>query len=885
MTITTGKPGTPSTPGAGPSSPGNDAQAPQGPDAVTFTIDDVEVAVPKGTLVIRAAEQIGIQIPRFCDHPLLAPAGACRQCLVEVWAPGRDGALAKMPKPQASCTLEATPGMQVKTQLTSPEADKAQHGVMELLLINHPLDCPVCDKGGECPLQNQAMSNGRATSRFVDIKRTFPKPIAISTQVLLDRERCILCQRCTRFSKEIAGDAFIDLQKRGAMQQIGRFDTGVLGFAGEGPVGTALEDESGRPFASYFSGNTIQICPVGALTSATYRFRSRPFDLVSTPGISEHDSCGSAIRVDHRRGMVLRRLAGEDPAVNEEWITDKDRFAFTWQSAPDRLTTPLVRDEETGELRSASWAEALDVAAAGLQAALGAPGATGQPRGVGVLPGGRVTLEDAYAWAKFARVTLGTNDVDLRARPHSAEEEAFLASAVAGQGLSVTFADLEKAPSVLLVGLEAEEEAGITFLRLRKGVLAGTTRVSAIAPLASRGLERLDGTLLAAAPGTEAEVLDAVGTDAADVRLQDLAAALVAPGAVILVGERLGLVQGGLSAALRLARRTGARLAWVPRRAGERGGVEAGALPSLLPGGRPVADAAARVDVAAVWGVDHLPQAPGRSAAKILKAARKGRLGALVVGGVDVRDLPDPAKARAALAAVPFLVSLEVRRSEVTELADVVLPVAPPVEKAGTFLTWEGRPRPFPQALTSTAMADHRVLDQLADALGADLGLRTLAQVHAELDQLGPWDGARVEEPSVEAAEPPSVAPGDAVLATWHQLLDAGRLQDGEAFLAGTAKRPVARVSAATAAGAGVVDGGLLAVSTDAGTIQLPVLVTDMPDHVVWLPTASPGSLVRDTLRAGPGSRVRLAPGSQDLTTGAADTAGRPATDRTEVLA
>lgn len=881
MTITTGKPATPGSPSAGPSSPGNDAQAPKGPDAVTFTIDDVEVAVPKGTLVIRAAEQVGIQIPRFCDHPLLAPAGACRQCLVEVWAPGRDGALAKMPKPQASCTLEATPGMQVKTQLTSAEADKAQHGVMELLLINHPLDCPVCDKGGECPLQNQAMSNGRATSRFVDIKRTFPKPIAISTQVLLDRERCILCQRCTRFSKEIAGDAFIDLQKRGAMQQIGRFDTGVLGFAGEGPVGTALEDESGRPFASYFSGNTIQICPVGALTSATYRFRSRPFDLVSTPGISEHDSCGSAIRVDHRRGVVLRRLAGEDPAVNEEWITDKDRFAFTWQSAPDRLTTPLVRDEETGELRPASWAEALDVAAAGLQAALAGPAATDAPRGVGVLPGGRVTLEDAYAWAKFARVTLGTNDVDLRARPHSAEEEAFLAAAVAGQGMPVTFADLEKAPSVLLVGLEAEEEAGITFLRLRKGVVAGTTRVSAIAPLASRGLERLDGTLLAAAPGTEAEVLDAVGTDAADVRLQDLAAALVAPGAVILVGERLGLVQGGLSAALRLARRTGARLAWVPRRAGERGGVEAGALPSLLPGGRPVADAAARVDVAAVWGVDHLPQAPGRSTAKILKAARKGRLGALVVGGVDVRDLPDPAKARAALAAVPFLVSLEVRRSEVTELADVVLPVAPPVEKAGTFLTWEGRPRPFPQALTSTAMADHRVLDQLADALGADLGLRSLAQVHAELDQLGAWDGARVEEPSLEAAEPPSVAPGDAVLATWHQLLDAGRLQDGEAFLAGTAKRPVARVSAATAAGAGVVDGGLLAVSTDAGTIQLPVLVTDMPDHVVWLPTASPGSLVRDTLRAGPGSRVRLAPGSQDLTAGGAGAA----TTHTEVLA
>ncbi|MFI2754411.1 NADH-quinone oxidoreductase subunit G [Cellulomonas sp. P22] len=870
MTITTPKPGsgTPATTGGTPATP-----APV--DAVTFSIDGLEVAVPKGTLVIRAAEQVGIQIPRFCDHPLLAPAGACRQCLVEVWAPGRDGKLAKMPKPQASCTLEATPGMQVKTQHTSPEADKAQHGVMELLLINHPLDCPVCDKGGECPLQNQAMSNGRASTRFVDVKRTFPKPIAISTQILLDRERCILCQRCTRFSKEIAGDAFIDLQKRGANQQIGRFSPAVLGFetpVGAGfdvPVGPSEEDESGEPFASYFSGNTVQICPVGALTSASYRFRARPFDLVSTPGVSEHDSCGSAIRVDHRRGVVLRRLAGEDPTVNEEWITDKDRFAFTWQSAPDRITTPLVRDEVTGELRTASWVEALEVAADGLRAALSPADAETLARGAGVLPGGRVTLEDAYAYAKLARVALGTNDVDLRARPHSAEEEAFLGHHVAGRAMQVTFADLEKAPTVLLAGLEAEEEAGITFLRLRKAVLAGTTRVAAVAPFASRGLERLDGTLLSAAPGTEAEVLDAVTTDASDEVLRDLATDLSQDRAVILVGERLGAVPGGLTAALRLAERTGARLAWVPRRAGERGGVEVGALPSLLPGGRPVADAAARVDVAAAWDVAELPAAPGRPTGEILEAARTGRLGALVVGGVDLRDLPDPEAARAALRAVPFLVSLEVRASEVTELADVVLPVAPPVEKGGTFVTWEGRPRPFPQALTSTAVGDHRVLDRLADAMGVDLGVGTLAKVHAELDQLGAWDGARVAAPTQDAAEPPAVAPGHAVLATWHLLLDAGRMQDGEKFLAGTAKRPVARVSAATADGAGVVDGDVLAVSTGTGTIELPVVVTDMPDHVVWLPTCSPGSTVRETLHAGPGALVRLAAGAQNDVTDA----------------
>jgi NADH-quinone oxidoreductase subunit G len=850
MTVTTPRSAavTPLVPPAPPVTP------PAPAATVTFTIDDIETTVPKGTLVIRAAEQLGIQIPRFCDHPLLAPAGACRQCMVEVWAP-RGDQLAKMPKPQASCTLEATPGMVVKTQRTSQEADAAQHGIMEMLLINHPLDCPVCDKGGECPLQNQAMSNGRSTSRFVDVKRTYPKPIKISTQILLDRERCILCQRCTRFSAEIAGDPFIALQMRGARQQIGTFDTGVLGVAGEAPVGEASLDESGRPFASYFSGNTVQICPVGALTSAAYRFRSRPFDLVSTPSVSEHDSQGSEIRVDHRRGVVLRRLSGNDPAVNSEFITDKDRFAFVWQASAGRLTTPLVREGD--ELVATSWAEAVDAAAAGLRAAL-APDDERDPRGVGVLPGGRLTLEDAYGYAKFARVALGTNDVDHRARPHSAEEAAFLGHHVAGRTLDVTFADLDAAPAVLFVGLEPEEEGGILFLRLRQGLLRRGGAVLAVAPFASRGLERLDATLLPAAPGTEAEVLDGIVPGASDEALAAAAAKLAEPGAVVLVGERLAAAPGALSAALRLAARTGAKLAWVPRRAGERGAVEAGTLPTLLPGGRPVADSAARVDLAAAWGVETIPADPGRDLTAILTAAAEGTLPALVVGGLEVADLPDPELARRALDRA-FVVSLEVLPSEVTARADVVLPVAPPAEKPGTFVTWEGRPRPFPQALTSTQLSDHRVLDLLADALGTPLGLPSLAAVHDELDQLGGWDGARVAAPDEPAGTPPAVGDGQAVLATWHLLLDAGALQCNEPYLAGTAKRSVARLSAATATAAGVRDGDAVTVSTDAGSVTLPALVTAMPDRVVWLPTNAVDCAVRGTLAADAGAVVRLA--------------------------
>lgn len=533
MTVTT------STPSGG----GAAAVPPE--DLVTLTIDGAEISVPKGTLVIRAAEQLGIEIPRFCDHPLLDPAGACRQCIVEV-----EG----QRKPMASCTITCTDGMVVKTQLTSPVAEKAQHGVMELLLINHPLDCPVCDKGGECPLQNQAMSHGQSDSRFEGKKRTYEKPVPISTQVLLDRERCVLCARCTRFSNQVAGDPMIELIERGALQQVG---------TGEGD-----------PFESYFSGNTIQICPVGALTSAAYRFRSRPFDLISSPSVCEHCSGGCATRTDHRRGKVMRRLAANEPEVNEEWICDKGRFGFRYAQQRDRLTTPLVRNAE-GELEPASWPEALQIAAQGLLASRGR---------TGVLTGGRLTVEDAYAYSKFARVALDTNDIDFRARVHSAEEADFLAAHVAGRGrdlggssrtesgggAGVTYTSLEKAPAVLLVGFEAEEEAPGVFLRLRKAWRKHGQKVFSLATHATRGLEKAGGTLLPAAPGTETEWLDAL---ASGVGLEEggtqAAEALRAEGAVIVVGERLASVAGGLTSAVRTSAATGARLVWIgPLRAG-----------------------------------------------------------------------------------------------------------------------------------------------------------------------------------------------------------------------------------------------------------------------------------------------------------------------------
>ncbi|HEY1439470.1 MAG TPA: NADH-quinone oxidoreductase subunit G, partial [Mycobacterium sp.] len=626
------------------------------PEMVTLTIDGVEISVPKGTLVIRAAELMGIQIPRFCDHPLLDPVGACRQCLVEV-----EG----QRKPMASCTTVATDEMVVRTQLTSAAADKAQHGVMELLLINHPLDCPMCDKGGECPLQNQAMSNGRADSRYTDVKRTFAKPINISSQVLLDRERCILCARCTRFSEQIAGDPFIDMQERGALQQVGIY--------------------ANEPFDSYFSGNTVQICPVGALTGMAYRFRARPFDLVSSPTVCEHCASGCAQRTDHRRGKVLRRLAGDDPEVNEEWNCDKGRWAFNYTTQPDVITTPLIRDAD-GTLQPASWSHAMVAAAQGLEAARGR---------TGVLVGGRVTWEDAYAYSKFARMVLDTNDIDFRARPHSAEETDFLAARVAGRPVTVSYSDLESAPVVLLVGFEPEDESPIVFLRLRKAARKHGVPAYAVAPFATRALQKMSGRLLKTLPGAEASRLDGLATG----EVGDL---LSTPNAVIMVGERLATVPGGLSAAARLADATGARLAWVPRRAGERGALDVGALPTLLPGGRPVADDAARAQVAAAWNVDELPSAAGRDAEGIVAAAADGTQGALLVGGVEPADFADPDAVLAALDAAGFVVSLELRHSAVTERADVVFPVASTTQKSGAFVNWEGRYREFAPALHGT---------------------------------------------------------------------------------------------------------------------------------------------------------------------------------------
>ena len=771
---------------------------------ITVVIDGFEVSVPKGTLVIRAAEQLGIQIPRFCDHPLLDPVGACRQCLVDIEINGR-----AFPKPQASCTIPVEPGMIVKTQLTSAVADKAQKGVMELLLINHPLDCPVCDKGGECPLQNQALSSGHSESRFQGVKRIFEKPINISSQVLLDRERCVLCARCTRFSEQIASDPFITLNERGALQQVGIYEK--------------------QPFTSYFSGNVVQICPVGALTGASYRFRARPFDLVSTPSACEHCASGCDMRTDVRRGKTLRRLAGEDASVNEEWNCDKGRWAFKYVTAVDRLAHPQVRNSD-GELVQASWPEALAAAAAGLKASRAA-----------VLVGGRATHEDAYGYSKFARVALSTNDIDFRSRISSDEEREFLAARVVGS--KTTYLDIDRADHVVLVGFEPEEESPIVFLRLNKQFRKRALKVTSIGSKLSIGVEKLKGEFVKVAPGQEANAVAGLPLTAKSV---------------ILVGERASESAGVLTAVAALADSTSAKIAWIPRRAGERGALEAGAIGNLLPGGRPVADAAARVDIAALWGAPSLPAAVGRTNDEIYSAVNSGDIGALLVGGVDPLDGINGAAALAALDKA-FVVSLEIAPSEVTQRADVILPVAAITEKSGSFLNWEGRARSFDAAVDdSLNRSDLRILSMIAEEMGTSLNLGTVTAAAKEIASLGTWDGARATLKSTSASKAATLKENEFILTSWRRLLDLGTLQKGEENLAGTARQTVAVISPQRAATLGVVDGDRLKISTSIGSVTLSALVEDIHDDAIWAPRNSRGSQLLVNLGAAHGAVVTV---------------------------
>lgn len=767
-------------------------------DLVTFTIDGQEISVPKGTLIIRAAEQLGTIVPRFCDHPLLDPVGACRQCIVEV-----EG----MPKPMMACTTTVMPDKAVKTHLTSDLARKGQEGTLEFLLVNHPLDCPMCDKGGECPLQDQALKHGANTSRFVDQKRRYDKPVAVSPQVLLDRERCVLCARCTRFSEQISGDPFIELFERGALEQVAIY-----------------EDE---PYESYFSGNVIQICPVGALTSTSYRFKARPFDVVTTPSVCDHCSAGCSLTVQSRRGEIQRSLARTNMQVNEAWNCDKGRFAFTHLTDSQRITEPQVRGED-GQLRAASWAEALLRVTGGVQAA----GEVGPGR-VAVVTGSRLADEDAYLTAKYARVVLGTDDLDHRTRFAPTEEAAELAALVGRD--TATYADVEAAPVIVVAGLDPEEEVPILHLRLRKAWRQSKAKIVVVGPHLGT-LADLAWRRVPTGAGDEAAALRALLEGDNEV-----SEALRGEGVpVVLVGERAGA--GSVTAAAALASGTGGRFGYVPRRAGARGAIEAGLVPGLLPGGRRLDDAEDRAAVEAVWQTE-LPAEPGRSLEAILTDAAAGRIDVLHLIGVDLaRDAASTQLARAALEKVGTVVCQDLAATAtVAEFADVVLPATGRQERAGAATNWEGRTQRFARAVDGPDLVqeDWEILVQLAALLGHDLGVNDLEGIRGEMARLG-RRGAPHDWPEPAAHAPPSVEEGQLLAVARPLLLDRGTMLAGARDLLATARSARVELNAHDAADHGIAEGDLVAVVAEGARLELPAEVRrDLVPGVVVLPANS----------------------------------------------
>ncbi|MGZ5301387.1 MAG: NADH-quinone oxidoreductase subunit G [Actinomycetota bacterium] len=771
---------------------------------VTFAIDGKEVTVPAGTLIIRAAEQLGIEIPRFCDHPSLDPVGACRQCYVEI-----EG----QRKLFTSCTTTVAPGMVVKTQNTSPQVEDAQVGNLEFLLLNHPLDCPICDRGGECPLQDQALAFGPGESRYIEAKRTYPKPLALSPLVALDRERCVLCARCTRFCDQISGDRFIELFDRGAAEQV------------------AIA--AGEDFRSPFSGNTIQICPVGALTATPYRFVARPFDLSSVDTVCPHCSAGCNIKLDMRRGEVVRQLARDNPEVNDAWLCDKGRFAFRFPDAPDRVTTPLIRDRG---LEPASFGEVL-IEIAGWCAG----------KRVAFLTGGRLMDEDYYALSKLSRTVFGTNDLD-----HRRDEGTWIGSFEGTAAEPVRYKDVERARVILVAGLDAEQEVPILHLRLRKAARRGA-KIFVLHPRRTRLYDVSEHILCR--PGDEAWLLEREGGGhRPEIRAVVDALRDAGDAGVVIAGPRLADHQQGVSRAAALAAETGARFAYVTRRANDRGALKAGVHPQLLPGGRRFGNAQERTEVETLWG-PMIVGDEGRSWRGILQACADREIDVLFLVGVDpLRDYPDAALATRALQNVERKVVQSLELGSLEPYADAFLPAAAFLEKTGHVTTWEGRSQRISpiRGAAGISLPDWEIFASLALASGGDLGFETLDELDEEMGRLlAPHEpGERTVADT--AADRRVTGEGELLLFTYPLLVDEGRLSErADELKAALEDEPSLEIHPNDAKGRGLIDGGRATVRTAAGQAELPVRVTDhVAEGAIFVPFNQPG-FAANTILAG----------------------------------
>jgi NADH-quinone oxidoreductase subunit G len=661
----------------------DDAAPPPDPNAVAVTINGRAITARKGELVIAAAQRHDIYVPRFCYHERMNPVGMCRMCLVDIDT-GRG------PMLQPSCMVTVAPDMKVETE--SPAAKAAQEAVIELLLANHPLDCPVCDKGGECPLQDQAYSHGPGESRFIEDKRHFEKPIPISDLVLLDRERCILCDRCTRFADEVAGDALIHFTQRGNQTQVMTFPD--------------------LPFSSYFSGNTVQICPVGALTATPYRFKARPWDLAESETTCTTCAVGCRMTVQSSRDNLVRHLGVDNDSVSWGWLCDRGRFNFEAVNSTERIATPLVRGEGPGlggaqesrlggaqesRLGETSWTVALAAVAKALRTTIDG----GRAKRIALLGGARGTNEDAFAWARLAdAIGIEHRDAQL------------------GDGLPAEVLDLPRAtidsttnaPTVVLVGPDLKEDLPVLHLRLRDSAVRKTTKLIELTPVAT-GLSPLAWRSLRVESG---------GAAAAAAALSDpLVVDQLVTGPVVIVAGRANLAESTDSAAATLRAVYDVVAAVQP---------DVSVLPALRRG-----------NVVGALQLGLRPRSGGLDAAGILGAAASGEIDLLILLGADpVADFPDSALARQAIDRAGAVVAIDSFLTSSAALADVVLPASMFAEKDGTTTNLEGRVTTVAQRVTpaGTSRADWMVAAELADLLGLDDLRATLADVASITDAI-----------------------------------------------------------------------------------------------------------------------------------------------------
>ena len=630
------------------------------PDAVLITLNGRVITARKGELIIAAAERHGEYIPRFCYHPRMSSVGMCRQCIVEVDT-GRGPAL------QPSCMITVVPDMKIET--TSPMAKRVQEGVLELLLANHPLDCPICDKGGECPLQDQSFSHGPGESRYVEEKRHYEKPIPINENVYLDRERCILCDRCTRFADEVAGDKLIHFIDRGNLSQVNTFP-----------------DE---PFSSYFSGNVVQICPVGALTAKPYRFKARPWDLEQVESTCTTCSVGCRISIDSSRDELLRFQGVDIESVNWGWMCDRGRFNFESIESDQRLATPLVRTAD-GHAET-SWSSATAMTGQLIQGALDAGGASS----IGLIGGARSTNEGAYAWAKLA------DAIGIERR------DAQLGDGLPAQILGLnraTISGAANAPTVILLGPDLKEELPILYLRLRDAVEKKRTKLIEFSAQKT-GMSRYAWRSERYAPGRGPSVISQTLADPAVV-------AQLAKGDVVMVVGRGNLAESEGRALASLQ----AVLDAVPH---------ASVLPALRRG-----------NVVGALQLGLGQESCEHDALSTLRAAADGKLELLILLGADpLNDCPDSDLASRALAGAHRIVSIDTFPSDSSRHADVVLPAAAFAEQSGTTTNLEGRVSRINQKITphGTSRPDWMIAAELALTLGHDLGFGSVDDVTAAI--------------------------------------------------------------------------------------------------------------------------------------------------------